>query len=333
MKSNNWINFKELRAKLSFVEVFDLYGIKDLTTKGKQLVGFCPIPSHIGNQKTPSFSAHPEKGIFQCFGCGAKGNILDFTVLMEGGNPERGVDVRKAALKLNKLALPLASHANGHSGQENPNARLLVNQPLNFRLKDLDPQHPYLVSRGFKREVLDDFGVGYCCRGVFSGRITIPLRDQSGTLIGYAGRVIDDATITPQNPKYLFPGRREFNGDILEFKKSLFLYNGHHVTEAVDDLIVVEGFPSAWWITQHGFDNVVALMGSSFSKEQLEFILSAVTSKGRIWIMTDGDKAGIRCGNELCKAIASSRLCRFVYEENRQPTDYGADELNAILNG
>src|SRR5688572_27244577 len=100
--TKNWINFKELRSKLSFTQVLELFGVKDLVEKGGQIVGFCPIPAHNGNRRTPSFSAHPEKGIFQCFGCGAKGNLLDFAVLMDGGNPKRGLDVRKTALKLNK---------------------------------------------------------------------------------------------------------------------------------------------------------------------------------------------------------------------------------------
>lgn len=329
--NKNWINFKELRSKLTFPQVFDLYGIKDLSPKGGQLVGFCPIPSHNGNKRSPSFSAHPTRGIFQCFGCGAQGNLLDFTVLMEGGNPKRGLDVRKAALKLQRLVVPLSEPETNRAPSENTGKRLLVNEPLNFRLKDLDSQHPYLRDRGFSPEVLNRFGVGFCCRGVFAGRITVPLHDSNGVLIGYAGRVIDDSAISPKNPKYLFPGRRETDGGLVEFRKSLFLYNGHQITAPVDDLAVVEGFPSVWWLTQHGYPEVVAIMGSSASQEQLDLIVSKVNPQGRVWVMTDGDTAGIRCGNAICNALASKRLCRFIYEENRQPTDYSEAEINGLL--
>src|SRR5690242_17447805 len=97
----NWINFKELRNRLSFTAVLEFYGVK-LSEKGGQLVGFCPLPNHNGKKNSASFSAHPEKGIFQCFGCAAKGNVLDFAVLMDSGDPKRGLDVRKTALKLHK---------------------------------------------------------------------------------------------------------------------------------------------------------------------------------------------------------------------------------------
>jgi DNA primase len=44
---------------------------------------FCPQPNHQGKKNSPSFPANLEKGIFQCFGCGAKGNVLEFAAMME----------------------------------------------------------------------------------------------------------------------------------------------------------------------------------------------------------------------------------------------------------
>jgi DNA primase len=328
--NKNWISFKDLKQNITFEQVMEFYEIKDLSPKGGQLVGFCPIPTHNGNRKTPSFSAHPEKGIFQCFGCGAKGNLLDFSVLMEGGDPKRGLDVRKAALKLQKLVAPL-SHTTTHSGERRTPAKLLINQPLGFWLKDLEPGHQYLLDRGFQPEVLERFGVGYCHRGVLQGRIAIPLHDHNGILIGYAGRVTDDSAITAKNPKYMFPGRREVEGGIVEFRKSAFLYNGHQITAPVDDLLVVEGFASVWWLTQNGYCEVVAVMGSSASDEQLRLIEGRVNPQGRVWVMTDGDKPGIRCGKAICEALSKKRTCRLVYQDGRQPTDYSESELERLL--
>ena len=54
---------------------------------------------------------------------------------------------------------------------------------------------------------------------------------------------MDDSTITEENPRYRFPGERERDGKLLEFRKTLFLYNGFHFKAPVDDLIVVEGYP------------------------------------------------------------------------------------------
>ena len=334
--NDNWINFKELRSKLSFLSVLEHYQIK-VSEKGGQLIGFCPLPTHSGNKNSPSFSAHPEKGIFQCFGCGGKGNVLDFCVIMNGGNPKRGLDVRKTALKVSKLfnITSNGEERNGrapdHSARRPQAENILVNEPLNFRLKDLDPTHPYLRKRGFSREIMDKFGVGFCSKGVFSGRITIPLHNSEGELIGYAGRVIDDSKISATNPKYLFPGKRGQGEDILEFHKSLFLYNGHRFTEPLDDLIVVEGFASVWWLTQCGFPEVVALMGWSLSIEQRDLVFELTNPNGRIWLLADGDKAGKQCAASLPSELAQGRFVKIIINEDKQPTDYSEQELKSLL--
>ncbi len=329
--NENWINFKDLRSHLTFEKVLHFYGVAGVTMKGKQLVGRCPLPTHNPDKKSPTFSAHPEKGIFQCFSCGGKGNLLDFCVLMDGGNPERGLDVRKTALKLHKEfvrsgSLHEAPKANGKP--EAPARKPIYNEPLLIRLKDLNPEHPYLRERKFERATLDQFGVGYCSHGMFAHRIAIPLHDQKGQLIGYAGRTVADA-----EPKYLFPGPRERDGELHEFKKTFFIYNGHRIANPVDDLIIVEGFPSVWWLTQHGLPNCVAIMGDFCSAEQLELIIGAINPHGRAWIMTDGDKAGIKCGCDLAGMLARSRLCRVVIETGAQPTDFTGEKLRALLVG
>src|SRR5258708_17948249 len=97
----NWIDFKALRTKLDFEQVLRHYGV-EVKRKGNQHHGFCPLPNHNGKKNSPSFSANLEKGIFQCFGCGAKGNVLDFAILMDKGSPDNASDIRKTALSLQK---------------------------------------------------------------------------------------------------------------------------------------------------------------------------------------------------------------------------------------
>src|SRR2546423_14405707 len=102
---NGWINFKELRAKLDFEQVLRHYGV-EVKRRGVQHQGFCPLPNHKGKRNSPSFSANLERGIFQCFGCGAKGNVLEFAALMENSNPKDGAALRNVALKLQQLHCP-----------------------------------------------------------------------------------------------------------------------------------------------------------------------------------------------------------------------------------
>src|SRR5260370_31796512 len=104
---STWIDFKELRKKLDFKAVLQHYGVElKLKANGNQHQGFCPLPTHDGQKRSASFSANLEKNIWQCFGCGAKGNVIDFAARMEGLNPEKGDDFRKAALSLMNCFFP-----------------------------------------------------------------------------------------------------------------------------------------------------------------------------------------------------------------------------------
>jgi DNA primase len=71
-------------------------------------------------------------------------------------------------------------------------AQVVVNAPLNFALKNLNADHFNLVNRGLTKEAIACFGLGYCSKGLLSGRIAIPIPDRGGKLIGYTGRIADD---------------------------------------------------------------------------------------------------------------------------------------------
>jgi DNA primase len=332
-----WIDFKSLRAQLNFEQVLRHYGV-EVKTKGRQHHGFCPLPNHNGKKNSPSFSANLEKGIFQCFGCGAKGNVLDFAVLMDGGSKENNDDLRKTALALQERFglgtdsnLPQPKHKPPPPRTHNAGT-ILVNARLDFELKKLDYAHPYLPSRAFTDDTIREFGLGYCSKGYQQGRIAIPLHDQLGRLIGYAGRIVDDTLITEENPRYRFPTVREHQGIIYEFRKSEFLYSGYRIKEPLDDLIVVEGFPSVWWLYQHAITNVVALMGWSCSEAQAKLIVSHTKPNGRVWLVSDGDNAGDLCAASVLPQAARQRFIRWVkLDEAKQPTDYTGDRLQKFL--
>ena len=147
-------------------------------------------------------------------------------------------------------------------------------------------------------------------------------------LVGYAGRVVDDAAISEENPRYRFPGKRERDGTVFEFRKTLFLYNGFRIKAPVDDLIVVEGFTGVWWLNQNGLSSVVATMGADCSEKQAELIVSSVKPNGRVWIAPDGDKAGERHAQTLLSLISPHRFMRWVkMADGKQPTDLSVEQL------
>jgi DNA primase len=168
----------------------------------------------------------------------------------------------------------------------------------------------------------------FLCFIVWKDRIAIPLHDNGGKLIGYAGRVVDDERISKECPKYLFPGDREHDGKIVEFKKSLFLYNGWRIKRPVRELVIVEGFASTWWLWQNGMKCVVSLMGASCSTEQAQLLVAKVARDGTLWVMTDGDDAGRRCAGSLFVQVGAERLVRYVKpSEGEQPTDWTSEDI------
>jgi DNA primase len=341
---HEWVNYKSLRAELSFIDILHHYGV-ELKERGEQWQGFCPLPTHEGKRKSPSFSANVGRGIWQCFGCGAKGNLIEFAARMESLNPDDLGDFRKAALFLQKTFVgkdggereklkpePRREVTRERSEQEDPEEIPgVVNAPLDFELQRLDYSHPYLRERGFTEETIKAFGLGYCQRGLMKGRIAIPLHDAEGALIGYAGRIVDEEAIGENTPRYLFPGSRERNGTRHEFRKSAFLYNGFRVEKA-SRLVVVESFTGVWWLTQAGITNVVALMGASCSETQTGLLRDLVPEDGSIWLFPDGDNAGERMAEETLPLLAPHRFVRWVkLEEGQQPTDVSKEELYAQL--
>lgn len=367
-KTKNWVDFRHVREAVDFADVLEAYGVTLKLRTDRQHQGFCPLPNHDGEKRSPSFSAHLGKKAFQCFGCGAKGNTIDFVALMEGLNPDDPRDIRKAGLLiqerfLNEEAQPPAN--TGPNSARAPNRRRpsgrrqpqsepdppsqapppeppkelqpddrprIINAPLDFELKSLEPEHPYLKERGLTPDTIRTFGLGYCNRGLMGGRVAIPLRNLEGYLIGYAGRLVDDSLVGSENPKYRLPGSREREGTVYEFSKGAFLFNANRVEAPASDLIVVEGFFSIFHLHQCGFTSAVALMGSSCSPEQADLIVKLTAQGGRVWIMPDGDPAGRRCGENLLAQVAPYRFVRWIMlDDGKDPNDYPRERLAEMI--
>lgn len=328
-----WVNFQDLRDALDFQQLLSDYGV-EYVVKAEQATAFCPLPAHKSRstRQSRSFSVNLSKGIFQCFGCQAKGNVLEFGILMEGLDPADKKQFRQGALLLKKRYLKEETDEEvlkapapeiPKEGQDD-DIPCVVNAPLEFELKSIDPAHAYLKARGLTAETINLFGLGYCSRGLMKGRVVIPLHDQTGQLIGYAGRLVDDAAIDADTPKYLLPGARIKDGVRHEFHKSEFVFNGHRIAEqqpdGVDSLVVVEGFFGALRLHQAGVP-VVALMGASCSEAQARLVLRLTQRYGRIFVMPDGDDAGEKCAQSVVTQVCAERMVRWVRLSHKQEPD------------
>ena len=165
------------------------------------------------------------------------------------------------------------------------------------------------------------FGLGFCEVGVMRGRIGIPIHDEDGKLVAYAGRWAGSGDDLPEGEgKYKFPRG---------FKKSLVLYNLHTVAPTAGSVIVVEGFFGVFALHQAGYPNVVALMGSTISKEQRALLASRFRD---VILLLDGDVAG-RAATEVVRRCLDGHVatrvssCRL----GAQPDTLSADELRSVL--
>jgi hypothetical protein len=235
------------------------------------------------------------------------GNILDLVALMDG------CSVREAALHLQdwRGTLPPRLPIIAASPAVEPNA------PLRFRLHHIDGRHPYLADRDLTSETVSTFGVGfYHGRGFLHGRVVIPIHNERGELIAYAGRAIGT-----EEPKYRFPAG---------FRKSRVLFNLHRASATGGrDVMVVEGFFDAVAVHQAGYPSVVALMGSTLSPCQADLLTSRFD---RVIVMLDGDDAG-RQGSRVIETVLTARMpvTMIALGDAMQPDQLTSGEIQRLL--
>src|SRR5207245_2602950 len=138
------------------------------------------------------------KNNFNCFSCRKHGNVLDLVAAMEN------CSVRDAAVRLQDWfrfspaagqdKAPTAEQPKPDATQQQGTGDSQAeNKPLSFQLRSIDHAHAYLEQRGITKETAEKFGVGFFSgKGSMNGRIVIPIHNERGELLAYAGRSIDN---------------------------------------------------------------------------------------------------------------------------------------------
>ncbi|MGH9371237.1 MAG: toprim domain-containing protein [Vicinamibacterales bacterium] len=314
--ATTWVSFKQIKAEVAIEQVLLRYGVR-LRRIGGELRGPCPLPTHTSQRSRDSFSVSVSRNVWSCRslscmqarGGNPGGNILDLVALIEG------CSVRDAALRLQDWGgtMPLRREL----AVEETSAPTSPNAPLHFALQHIDWQHPYLAGRRLAAETIRTFGVGfYGGRGFLRGRIVIPIQDECGELVAYAGRAIDG-----QEPKYRFPRG---------FRKSVVLFNLHRVLKtAARTVIVVEGFFDAFAVHQAGFPAVVALMGSTLSRPQADLL---TTHFDQVLLMLDGDDAGRHGAAAIASTLAGRiEVVPILLDDGMQPDQLAAIAVRRLL--
>jgi DNA primase len=330
-KPSRFIGFERLKQSVTMQQVLTRYGLLEkLRPSGDSLSGVCPL--HRGHNPS-QFRVSLGKNCWICFGdCHAGGSIVDFVSRMEQ------VGIREAGLLLQDwFALQPDERPEPRNGKEKtlsgnadhgrvgPFTRS-SNPPLRFTLGPLDGAHPYLKERGLSPETLATFGVGGCPHGSLRGWIAIPIHDAQGRLIAYAGRW--PGTPPDGLPKYRLPRG---------FRKSLELFNQHRAAavNALEPLVVVEGFFGAMRVWQAGHRRVVSTMGSMVSAAQAERIAELAGEQGEVLLLFDADEAGRKGGVEARQRLDRRVKVRVLRLEagGQQPDSLEPDQLGRLIHG
>jgi DNA primase len=293
-----------------------------LKKTGKNYVGLCPFHS----EKTPSFTVSPQKQIFYCFGCAAGGNIFSFIMKRDG------ISFPEAARILSRqygIDVPVQQMSKEQKKLRSERENLLAvnKQAMDFfhnNLSDVPSGKQallYLKNRGISQETIDTFRLGYAPEGWnninyffqkkkiplnivenaglivkrenkdgfydrFRNRIIFPILNVNMHVIGFGGRVLNDNL-----PKYLNSPETPI------YNKSSSLYGLHRARQKckeTETVYIVEGYFDLLALHQNGFENSVATLGTSITKDHVHILRNVIGKDGHVVLVFDSDEAGMK---------------------------------------
>ena len=334
------LDFKALRANADFARVLAAYDIvpaKD-GSRPNQLKALCPFHE----DTNPSLKVNTERNIYHCFACGAKGNVLDFVMAMDGTDiraaatrladisgqhPElTASDTSRPAAKRTKAATAPAPPTTSETPEPDAAApEVTINPPLSFTLKlTMDAElADWLAEHGIDDAATETFGLGRVSKRskTIGGRLGIPLHDQAGQLIGYCGRCIDPNRPDDQ-PKYILPKG---------FRKELEVFNLHRYQAeppALPVAILCESFLSV--MRHQGHVRMLSTFGRSISTEQIALLKASGIE--RVLIAFDGDEPGRTGARAVAAATAPVFWTRVVdLPDGVKPHQLPWEELRPLL--
>tara|TARA_Y100001954_G_scaffold213231_1_gene241685 strand:- start:7176 stop:9083 length:1908 start_codon:yes stop_codon:yes gene_type:complete len=293
--------------------------LPDLKKRGANYWACCPFH----NEKTPSFSVSPTKGIYKCFGCGKGGNSVNF--VMEIGGLSYPEALKELALKYNieieeKELTPdqinkenkkdgiylISSFANNffqeqlweteegkiiglsYFKQRGFSNETIKKFQLGFSPKKRDALSKLAIKNFYQKEFLEEAGLSFFnekgCSDRFKDRVIFPIHNYSGKVLGFGGRSLD-----PKNKaKYLNSPENPI------YHKSKVLYGLYFSKSEIgrrDNCFIVEGYTDVVSMHQVGIKNVVSASGTALSTEQINLI-GRLTKN--LTLLFDGDEAGLR---------------------------------------
>lgn len=324
---------EEVRSRNDIVDVISSY--VNLKKKGSRYFGLCPFH----NEKSASFCVSPDKQLYNCFGCGAGGNVYTFVMEYENysfpeaiksladragvklpeveqsAEDKKKADFNALLLEINKEAAKYFYYqlrtARGEIGYKYLTEKRQLGEEtvkkfgLGFSNKTSNDLYQYLKSKGYRDDVLKESGLVTIdergCFDKFWNRVMFPIMDIHNRVIGFGGRVMGEG-----EPKYLnSPETRIFD-------KSRNLYGMNIArTSRRPNIIVCEGYLDVIALHQAGFSNAVASLGTAFTSQHAS-LLKRYTNEVLLTYDSDnaGTKAALRAIPILKEAGLSAKIIK-----------------------
>ncbi len=345
----------EIAAAADIVQIISDY--VSLKKAGKDYRGLCPFHG----DKDPSFYVSPQKGIFHCFGCAVGGNVFNFVMRVENVTFTEAAQIlaRKYGVT---LTFDERSRARADERQLIHQALELAQQFFTENIPRAESAVVYLESRGISRHWIKELGIGFAPdtweglatffrdRGAvlrhavtagllkmrtsggyydtFRSRITIPIRDLSGRIVAFGGRIFGDG-----DPKYLN------SPESLVFRKKNILFGLDSAREAIRStgtVSIVEGYFDQIALRIRGIENVAATLGTALGADQIRLLKRFTTN---IVTIFDGDEAGLRAVKRSIPLFLAEGIeprC-LILTDDKDPDEavrrVGADEFNNWITG
>lgn len=329
---------EEIKNRLPIEQVVGSY--VPLKKAGRIYKACCPFH----NEKTPSFTVSPDRGIYKCFGCDEGGDIFDFVMKIEGLSFPEALELlaEKAGVTLEKKH-PSTPTSGDNSQPQTKKSRLFqLNKFAALLWHTILTKHPkaqdalnYLINeRGLNKESIQAFNVGYSPYGnttenelikhgfnkneislagnpnKMQDRITFPISDITGQVVGFTGRLLelkdDPKTHASRGPKYWNTPETPV------FIKSRAVYALHLAKNSIQDndlILMAEGQMDVITLHQHGYNNAVASSGTALTEQQL---LLLRRFSDNIALAYDQDKAGIATTKRAIELALSLEMNPFV---------------------
>ena len=308
----------------SKTDIVDIIGERiPLVKKGKNFFGICPFH----DDTNPSMSVSREKQIYTCFTCHATGNVFKFLMDYEKMSfPEAlkylgdrvGVDTNSVRLKKvnnnndkyyemydfatkyyqNNILSPAGSMARTYLSKRGIDKDIIKKFEIGLSLPNNADLTELLLKKKYDIVDLNKAGLTNSNYDVYKDRIMFPLFDINGKVVGFSGRIYKDS----QDNKYLNTKETPI------FVKGEQLYNYHIAKEKARILkyvIIMEGFMDVIRASTIGYENVIALMGTALTHEQMKLIKRL---SNNIILCLDGDNPGKAAAYKLGEEFLKEKI-------------------------